>query len=94
MSALGSVAALQGKFSRMSALERIADTQQPDFESPRLNVRFHQERTFNSVEKPYIQRQLTANSGHSCDKENAAPGRVLLLQIDLYRAPMLGPQLR
>jgi len=85
----------------MSALESIAAIQVPDFKRKIstswiaiANVRFHQERTYNSVEKPYIQRQLTANSGHSCDKENAAPGRVLLLQIDLYRAPMLGPQLR
>ena len=38
----GSLAVIQTHISLMSAFERIADTRQRDFESPWLNVRFHQ----------------------------------------------------
>ena len=42
----GSLAVIQTHISLMSAIGRIADTRQRDFESPWLNVRFHPKRSF------------------------------------------------
>ena len=44
----GSIAVVHHHISRTAAFGRIADTRQLDFESPRLNVRFHQKRSFKS----------------------------------------------
>ena len=60
----GSLAALFDIGSSMSAFGRKPDTRQLDFESPRLTVRFHQERPFNLSYFHQYDSPLSARSGH------------------------------
>ena len=59
----GSLAVIQTNTSLMSAIGRIADTRQCDFESPRLYVRFHLKRTFDHAQYCDFEWRLLATSG-------------------------------
>jgi hypothetical protein len=71
----GSVAVIRAKCSSMSAIGRIADTWQRDFESTRLNVRTHQERSFKRHRDRHYESPLSAKSRHSQDKKYSSHDR-------------------
>jgi hypothetical protein len=59
----GSLTDIHCNNSSMSAVGRIAVTQQPNFEGPRPNVCFHRKRSFRPPDIDEFEGQLTARSG-------------------------------
>ena len=78
----GSLAVIQTNTSLMSAIGRIADTRQCDFESPRLYVRFQLKRSSRGLYFTHAHRLLSANSGRSRD------AKILLLMNGIDFIPI------